>query len=165
MGARKNLTIGVTVNLEHYENLRLELSGEVESDEDAENLALFLDDLLGMFGRQDPATAERVNSYRRRVFPIAGKREISEGGQRNGICVPPATTENILSGHQEKAEKMYTDSIEPPVPAPWSASPPAAPAAVTLTCEVCGTIVSPAEQKMSQLFTSRTLCRGCLKKL
>ena len=28
MGTRKNLTIGVTVNLEHYENLRLEVSGD-----------------------------------------------------------------------------------------------------------------------------------------
>jgi hypothetical protein len=164
MGARKNLTIGVTVNLEHYENLRLELSGEVESGEDAENLARFLDDLLGMFGRQDPVTAERVNSYRRRVFPVAGNREVSAGGQGNGICVTPATAENTRSGYHEKPEQVDADSIGP-VFAPRPASPPATPAAVPLACEVCGTTVSMAEQKMSQLFTSRTLCRGCLKKL
>lgn len=164
MGARKNLTIGVTVNLEHYENLRLELSGEVESGEDAEDLAHFLDDLLGMFGRQDPATAERVNSYRRRVFPITGNQEVPAGGQGKGISVAPATAENTLSGHHEKPEQVDADSIGP-VSAPRPASPPAAPAAVPLACEVCGTTVSTAEQKMSQLFTSRTLCRGCLKKL
>lgn len=164
MGARKNLTIGVTVNLEHYENLRLELSGEVESAEDAEDLARFLNDLLGMFGQQDPATAERVNSYRRRVLPAAGKLEVPAGGQGNGICVAPATVENTRSGHHEKPEQVDADSIGP-VSAPRPASPPAAPAAVPLACEVCGTTVSTAEQKMSQLFTSRTLCRGCLKKL
>lgn len=164
MGARKNLTIGVTVNLEHYENLRLELSGEVESGEDAENLARFLDDLLGMFGRQDPATAERVNSYRKRVFPATSKPEVFAGGQGNGISITSATIGTTRPGHQEKPETVSADPIGA-APDARSASSAGAPAAVLLTCEVCGSSVSPAEQKMSQLFTSRTLCRGCLKKL
>lgn len=164
MGARKNLTIGVTVNLEHYENLRLELSGEVESDEDAENLARFLNDLLGKFGQQDPATAERVNSYRKRVFPTSGKDDIPAEALRDGICGPPVKAGDTRSGYHKKLEAERSDSIEL-TEAPRSASPPAAPAAGTLTCEVCGTTVSSAEQKMSQLFTSRTLCRACLKKL
>jgi hypothetical protein len=49
--------------------------------------------------------------------------------------------------------------VTPPAPAQN------ADAGSTLTCEVCGGTVTPAEQKMSRLFTSKTLCRACLKKL
>ena len=74
MGGPKTLTIGVTVNLEHYENLRLEVSGEVDSPEDAEEISRFLDTILVRFGRSDPATAERIDSYRRRVLPGSQRR-------------------------------------------------------------------------------------------
>ena len=164
MGARKNLTIGVTVNLEHYENLRLELSGEVESGEDAENLTRFLNELLGRFGRQDPATAELVDSYRRRVFPATETQGAPAEGTRNGIGIFPDDTAKDRSGQQETPDQANAQSIES-VRAPPLASPPAAPEVETLTCDICGGTVSPAEQKMSQLFTSRTLCRACLKKL
>jgi hypothetical protein len=163
MGAQKNLTIAVTVNLEHYENLRLELSGEVGSGEDADNLTRFLDELLGKFGRQDPATAELVDSYRRRVFPAAGKQEVPTEGNRNeiGMILPDSVKDR---SDQKTPEQVQVQSIEP-VHAPQPTSPLAAPVAETLTCEICNGTVSLAEQKMSQLFTSRTLCRACLKKL
>ena len=164
MGAQKNLTIGVTVNLEHYENLRLELSGEVESREDADDLARFLDELLGRFGRQDPATAELVDSYRRRLFPAAGKQGVPTEGNRNGIGILPPDSVKDRSDHQVPPEQAQAQSIEQ-VHAPLPASPPVAPVAETLTCEICSGTVSLAEQKMSQLFTSRTLCRACLKKV
>ena len=35
MSGPKSLTIGTTVNLEHYENLRLEVNGEVKDQDDA----------------------------------------------------------------------------------------------------------------------------------
>ena len=162
MGAQKHLTIGVTVNLEHYENLRLEISGEVESGEDADHLTRFLDELLGKFGRQDPVTAELVDSYRRRVFPAAGNQGVPSEGNRNEIgIVPPDSIKD--RSDQKTPEQVQAQSIEP-VRAPQPTSPPVAPAE-TLTCEICSGTVSSAEQKMSQLFTSRTLCRACLKKL
>jgi hypothetical protein len=163
MGAQKNLTIGVTVNLEHYENLRLELSGEVESREDADDLARFLDELLGRFGRQDPVTAERVDSYRRRVFPAVWKQEVPTEGNKNEISIllPDSVKDR---SDQKIPEQVLVQSIEQ-VHAPPPASPPIAPVVETLTCEICSGTVSLAEQKMSQLFTSRTLCRACLKKL
>jgi hypothetical protein len=162
MGTRKNLTIGVTVNHEHYENLRLEVSGEVDSPADAEELAGFLDDILGRFGRGDPATTERVDSYRKRVFPVHEPVPAVPGESGGGASVPPEDTGGGLPVPEEKPEAV------PPVP-PVAVTPPVpaqnADAGSTLTCEVCGGTVTPAEQKMSRLFTSKTLCRACLKKL
>jgi hypothetical protein len=151
MAARKNLTIGVTVNLEHYENLRLEVNGEAESAADADELVRFLDELLGRFGRADPATAERVDSYRKRVFPGSG----AEAGCAGGTCsLPP----EILS-------EVTTKGVVVPGPGQITPSMPASQDKGTLTCETCGGNVSPAEQKMSQLFTGKTLCRACIKKV
>ncbi|MDD1706113.1 MAG: hypothetical protein LUQ12_03635 [Methanoregulaceae archaeon] len=160
MGGRKTLTIGVTVNLEHYENLRLEVSGDVESPEDAENLSRFLDTILGSFGRDDPATAERVNSYRRRVLPGSGGNVA--GGH---LCTDGAEP---LPAHDIPGQGGEEVFVEPKIPQEsaaatgTSSSPKALP---VMPCTSCGAPVSPAEQKMSQLFTSRILCRVCMKNL
>ncbi len=144
------------MNLEHYENLRLEVSGEVDSPEDAEDLSWFLDTILGRFGRNDPATAERVNSYRKRV--LQGSTGIaSEGRRSQEIPSPPAEE---LTG-----KKPENGQVAPEIPPVSTAAPSAASGAPAVTCASCGAPVSPAEQKMSQLFTSRTLCRVCMKNL
>ena len=71
--ARKTLSIGITVNLENYENLRLDVEGEVGDDGNAEDLISFLDGMLARLGHGDQVTSERVDAYRRRVlvFPKA----------------------------------------------------------------------------------------------
>jgi hypothetical protein len=154
MGARKNLTIGVTVNLEHYENLRLEVNGEAESAADADDLIRFLDEILGKFGREDPATGERVDSYRSRVFPHTQ----TETGCREGICkLPAGLLSEVAAAGPKEANTIPSKKI--PVSPPGSA----AQEGVALTCEICSGNVSPAEQKMSQLFTGKTLCRACIK--
>jgi hypothetical protein len=151
MAVRKNLTIGVTVNLEHYENLRLEVNGEAESAMEADELVRFLDEILGRFGRADPATAERVDSYRRRVFSRLEAEPVCGGG----VCSIP---QEILSEvAPKKSDVPGNQEISPPGPARKDAE--------TLICETCGGKVSPAEQKMSQLFTGKTLCRACIKKV
>ncbi|MDD1720157.1 MAG: hypothetical protein LUQ25_08870 [Methanoregulaceae archaeon] len=71
----RNLTLGITVNLDNYENLRVEVTGEAEQPGDAARLVRFLDEVLAGLGRGDEATAARVDSYRRRVLggvPEAG---------------------------------------------------------------------------------------------
>jgi len=163
MGTRKNLTIGVTVNLEHYENLRLEVSGEVDSQGDAEELAGFLDDILGRFGRGDPAISERVDSYRKRVLSVRESAPSVPGDNGGGaVSVLPEDAGGVLSVPEKRPEAT-------PLVRPAAVTQPApaqkADAGSTLTCEVCGGTVTPAEQKMSRLFTSKTLCRACLKKL
>jgi hypothetical protein len=68
--ARKTLTIGITINLENYENLRLDVQGEVGEDGNVEGLISFLDGMLLRLGHGDQATAERVEAYRRRVLKL-----------------------------------------------------------------------------------------------
>lgn len=182
MDTRRNLTVGVTVNLEHYENLRLEVSGEVENDRDADELVRFLDHLLGRMGRGDPATAEAVDSYRSRVFSFTPEHPAEEVPAvcHEGVCSLPAEIlEDIAPVAAVFAETgdaggdagtaltvtvpVHTgqDTVVP-LTAP---APPAAPdAPVDLVCEECGTRVTAAQQKMSRLFTSRTLCKECMKK-
>lgn len=59
------LTIGVTVNLDNYENLRLEVSGAAA---DRAQLIKYLDETLGKFGLKHPATRERIDTYCKRVL-------------------------------------------------------------------------------------------------
>jgi len=75
--ARKILTIGITINLENYENLRLEVQGEVGADGNTEELVSFLDGILARLGHGDQATAERVEAYRRRVLAHPGSAVIA----------------------------------------------------------------------------------------
>jgi hypothetical protein len=154
MGARRNLTIGVTINLEHYENLRLEVNGEAESAAEADDLIRFLDEILGRFG-QDPATRERVDSYRRRVLPGV----LSDGTVSEAVSPSP---------FEQLPEKTDACAQTSPGTEPVTSTPsPGAPLreASSLSCENCGGGVSTAEQKMSRLFTGKTLCRGCIKKV
>lgn len=152
---RKTLTIGVTVNLEHYENLRLEVSGDAETIGDAEELSQFLDTVLAGFGKNDPATAERILSYRRRVLPAS----------RGGAGERDATVEVTPAGQGIPPEEPGAPPVASPA-GPTAAETPREPtAAPGITCTVCGSPVTPSEQKMSQLFTSRTLCRACMKNL
>jgi hypothetical protein len=75
--ARKILTIGITINLENYENLRLEVQGEVGDDGNTEELVAFLDGMLARLGHGDEATAERVEAYRRRVLAAPGSAAVA----------------------------------------------------------------------------------------
>jgi hypothetical protein len=70
--ARKIATIGITINLENYENLRLEVQGEIGADGDTEELIAFLDGMLARLGHGDEATGELVDAYRRRVIAPPG---------------------------------------------------------------------------------------------
>jgi len=158
MGGHKTLTIGVTVNLEHYENLRVEVSGDADSPGDAEDLTRFLSAILGTFGRNDPAMAERIDSYRRRVLPGSACC-VSAEGEGAAILSPAAESGGGGQPEIEPAESRKVQASAPVSPA-GAAGPISGP-----TCDSCGTPVSPAEQKMSQLFTSRILCRACMKNL
>ena len=155
MGARRNLTIGVTINLEHYENLRVEVNGEAETAAEADSLICFLDEMLGRFGQKDPATRERVDSYRRRVLPgILADEDRKEPVNLPALKQPP-----------EMADACQTTSSGTEPVTLVQSSGGAVREASSLSCENCGGGVSTAEQKMSQLFTGKTLCRGCIKKV
>ena len=59
------LTIGGTINLTNYENVKIELEGPAE---DREEMVAYLDDTLAQFGRNNPATSDLIDSYRVRVL-------------------------------------------------------------------------------------------------
>ncbi len=155
MEGQRTLSIGITVNLENYENLRLEVSGPVQDEGDAEELARFLDTVLQKFGQGDPSSRERVEAFRRRVLPAGSPAPVAE---------EKATRMGESSSLQAEPEKPVTQVTLPRQEEP--AKPAVAETGDTagdLACEVCGAPVKPAEQKMSMLFASRTLCRKCLK--
>ncbi|HPJ75152.1 MAG TPA: hypothetical protein PLM96_08355 [Methanoregulaceae archaeon] len=175
MGSGKHLTIGITVNLEHYENLRLEVSGEVEKSDDALELVRFLDETLGRLGQGDPATKERVESYRRRVLASglpAGDVDHPAPARQEPVhevaapVTPPggADTPTTAVSIREPGEP-----VTPGIPIsrekdPEQAAAPAVAGSGGGICESCGVMITAAEQKMSQLFTGKDLCKSCMKK-
>jgi len=110
MVQRRNLSIGITVNLNNYENLRLEVNGELGEDQSAEDLITYLDDILSRLGRGTPETAERVDSYRKRVFSLAGGKKLFPVTSAE---VPPAP---------EASTPVLTKS-EPPLAVPTALLP------------------------------------------
>jgi len=170
MSGPKTLTIGITVNLEHYENLRLELIGEVNSHEDALDLARFLHEVLGTYGAGDPGTRERIGNFQKRIFPpLSSLPGVPKAGECSpGVCPIPGSEEQkpVASPDLPKPPAATAGPfMTTPPPVHISSSPIINADGAMIACEECGAAVNPAEQKMSMLFTSRTLCRKCLKKV
>lgn len=169
---KRNLTIGVTVNLKNYESLRLEVQDEVESEEDVRSLVAFLDETLALFGRGNRETEDLVAHYRRRVM----QGTVGEG---EPTAAPPAAA----------PVPAVAPVVEPPTPVPAATEPPEeapapkpapklaakapvkapakapAPSPTGAVCEECGAPVSAAEEKTSRLFVSKTLCKKCIQSL
>jgi hypothetical protein len=139
MSQKKEVTIGITINLENYENLRLEVEGDVETQQDVDDLVAFLDGMLARLGRGDPATAERVDAYRRRVLttrpettemetaippkkpPEEKQRELKEVSKQQERVTEP-------KGPQEEEKPCPTDTISSAIPpAPEHPHPPRIP--------------------------------------
>jgi len=99
MSRKREVTIGITINLENYENLRLEVEGTVETREDADDLITFLDGMLARFGRDDPATADRVDAYRRRVLALR-----TSGPPGQGATLAPEVEDAATSAAPVTAE-------------------------------------------------------------
>ena len=177
---KRNLTVGVTVNLKNYESLRLEVQDEVESEEDVRSLVAFLDETLALFGRGNRETEDLVAHYRRRVLEGAAGRGRGGGGCLRHRHRPPRS---------RPPRPAEAPAVEPPAPEPVAAEPPEearhrrprrrphrspppkapakvpAPSPTGAVCEECGAPVSAAEEKTSRLFVSRTLCKKCIQTL
>ena len=154
----KRLTIGVTVNLERYENLRVAVEGDVNTKEDADNLARYLDDVLAGFGKNDPETEKQIANYRYRVLPGRGD----------------AADDVVLSHHEQTDTESDVDAG---MPVPSDAQTggvvksdgraPVVPvsAETGFVCADCGVSISKQEDKLGRLFVDRPLCRVCLEAL
>ncbi|WP_292365055.1 MULTISPECIES: hypothetical protein [unclassified Methanoculleus] len=191
MSSKKEVTIGITINLENYENLRLEVEGDAETHEDVDDLITFLDGILSRLGRGDQATAERVDAYRRRVLaarpaaPQAPAREekapepappVAEPAPREEAekkaCPPPEVIEAAIPPAPEHPEppripqppakpEEKTPAQPEAAPEPATEKPSAAPAEGV--CEMCGAEVTKSQAKLSQLFMNKTLCKKCME--
>ncbi len=64
------LTIGGTINLQNYENLRVEISGPAAYRWE---MVEYLKDTLDLFGEKDPVTREMIESWKRRVLLREGE--------------------------------------------------------------------------------------------
>lgn len=140
MSGKREVTIGITINLQNYENLRLEVEGDVETHEDVDELITFLDGVLARLGRGDPATAERVDAYRRRVLkakPAEQEKPAAMPVEEEKTLVPetpptPAASEETPAPREEERACPPVEIIKaavPPAPEqPRIPEPPATPA-------------------------------------
>ena len=82
------LTVGVTVNLEHYENLRVEVEGEAENDTDAAELIAYLGEVLSRFGKNDPGVRWQIQRYYQRVLAGAKTTPPGEESGKDAVTEP-----------------------------------------------------------------------------
>jgi len=200
MSGKRKLSIGITINLENYENLRLEIEGEVATENDADELVSYLDGVLSRLGRNDPGTADRVDSYRRRVlempadFIVGGQESLSVAGDTSGddihapsgeLKVPEtasvyseavtyvagagtAGTAEVSDEPEVIVSEVSKRSGEPAVgegPGQSGNKDENKSSEQIFSCSSCGAMISGPEERLSQLFVGRPLCRRCLNAL
>lgn len=150
------ITLGGTVNLGNYENIRFELRGQVRDGDDLDALIAGFDETVRRFGRGDPATAAAVDSWVSRVMPST-PAEVSP----DPVPAAPSTpVEPVREAHAA------------PVPAKKDMHVPSSPAPVqtaeigaAFVCEGCQKGITSSEKTASVLFCNKTLCKTCLQDL
>jgi len=65
------LTIGGTINLQNYENLKVEISGPAAYRRE---IIMYLDDTLSLLGKKEPTTGGMIDAWRNRV--IGGVKDV-----------------------------------------------------------------------------------------
>lgn len=161
MSGKRKLSIGITVNLENYENLKVEVEGEAAGVREAEELVEYLDTVLSRFGRNDPETKKRIDSYRRRV--LESREEHIKTERYKPPEAPPV---------QETPPVAAASEPEFPVKEPEEEKIPEQPVSgekqveeTGFTCSACGRPISKAEEQLSQIFMGRSLCKKCLEEM
>ncbi|NLX50007.1 MAG: hypothetical protein GXY82_09115 [Methanospirillum sp.] len=146
---RRNMTVGVTVNLTNYESLRLEVSDEVSNEEEVRSLVQFLDQTLSLFGRDHPETAGLVDTYRRRVLGEAATQGVPdsvESAAEPPTPVDPGRRETHPPQQEIRTVRPKPVAAPPPVPAnaPPVADPPGPAQATRSASEPRRGLVGPA---------------------
>jgi len=161
MSEKRKLSIGITVNLENYENLKVEVEGRADGENDADELIAYLDSVLSKLGRADPDTKKRVDSYRRRVLENPAEHMKTEAYKPPE---PPAMQETV---HATPAPEPEPAAKEPEgEKSPGEHVADEKPVEETgYTCSACGRPISKAEEQLSQIFMGRSLCKKCLEEM
>ena len=176
MSEKRRLSIGITVNLENYENLKVEVEGEAENDQDAGELIEYLDNVLSRLGRADPETKKRIDSYRCRVLAQPGEiLSVDEKAPEYSVENPRPEKEArpkdadipVKEKHEAPPEeipvKEEPETPKPDTPVKEEHENPNA--GTGYTCSACGKPISKAEEQLSQIFMGRSLCKKCLEKM
>jgi len=111
------VTIGCTINLQNFENLKIEVEGPT-----AEGLAAGLDEILAQIGRADPHATAAIDSYRRRVLGIPGMstpavRVPGPTPQKSSTIVEhtgPASSSSVDMSRQPPVQMSYTRNAGDP---------------------------------------------------
>jgi len=153
----KSATIGGTINLGNYDNVRFEFGAEITSSEDYLGLVEFAaSSLIGQFRNADEITRTTVRGYVAKLCSIDEVQVPCMGQPAQGA--PRKEDPAIYESKPVPSTPTTLVTLDQmsPLPARMPAPAPAA------TCEKCGEGVTESMQKMSQLFASKTLCKKCL---
>ena len=176
------MTIGVTINLYNYENVRLEVEDVCPTLAEVDDLKAYLDGILAGLGRSEENTRRKIDQYRARLLVPA-----KDPTTRAPVPPPPAKTSPAkdaplppeeVEKNRQKAESL---GLEPPAATPGLTAQEAAACLVKtgevlkaagvvatvvpdtgIVCEECGTPISTTQEKLSVMFLSKTLCKTCM---
>lgn len=149
------LTLGVTVNLQNYENLRLEVEDEVggEGGLTLSDLVATFADVMKFFGRKDPHAKAAIDSYISRILGVGEPPKEPGGAEKPAVQpeTPPAPV-------QPAGISPVPPAATPPVPA----EPPAHPVAKTAAdvVKVPPKAKPPKEKKAEAAAPQVTLGEG-----
>jgi hypothetical protein len=170
----RSITIGCTINIESFENLRVDVT-----DDDADRALALMCETLDRLGRSDPATSTAIDSYRQRVFGISDPVPVDAPAlipaPPDLVCSVCGHTATVLSADKkcqaclEFDEKERARADQKTILAPADAAVPAPvtkqAAGKPLICVECGVEITRVQRDVSQLFLNKDLCKPCQTRL
>lgn len=116
MSERRTLTIGVAINVGNYESLRLEVSDCVQTEEEAAELAAYLNRVLDGYAQNDATTRAAIDRYRSRVLEkYVPEEEPSSSDTLDEIYGTAQVSENISFSDPEPSEPVSAPEVLTPV--------------------------------------------------
>lgn len=168
MSERRTLTIGVAINIGNYESLRLEVSDCVQTEEEAAELAAYLNRVLDGYAQNDATTRASIDKYRTRVLEkhVPETPASPSPDPLDELFGPVPDADGVMKQEEQKTPEPVPVAATPQAPEPVITEEKPATAAeepVTYTCEKCGAVVSKVQRDVSNLFMGKTLCKACMK--
>jgi hypothetical protein len=148
----RSITIGCTINLERYENLRVDVT-----DDDADRALALMCETLDRLGRSDPAASTAIDSYRQRVFGVSQTTCAHNGTQQESTdtaqdCEPEQIVDSPISEDtppEKPAQKRTTERIIDPATLPR-------------VCDKCGVELKESEAVASAVYANGAVrCVAC----
>ena len=116
MSERRTLTIGVAINVGNYESLRLEVSDCVQTEEEAAELAAYLNRVLDGYAQNDATTRAAIDRYRSRVLEkYVPEEEPSSSDTLDEIYGTAQVSEDISFSDPEPSEPVSAPEVLAPV--------------------------------------------------